>query len=237
MKRNNLLKVRECRAISFDGDMTLWDFNKVMRHSLSKAAEHLRKNLSGTAVEQLTIDTMIELRNQVAASHKHTINLEEIRLQAFIHTLGYIGCRDEELAAELNSVYLKHRFEDTELYGEVKATLETLSKPLPCGLISNGNSYPERCGLAEVFSFIVFSQDVGVEKPDPAIFEIALSQLPCRAEQFVHVGDSLTSDVAGANAVGAVSIWLNRDGAENTSAVVPDFKIRTLDELLEILPT
>lgn len=44
------------------------------------------------------------------------INLENIRYKAFQRTLEYIGIKNEALAHELNEMYLKHRFEDIELY-------------------------------------------------------------------------------------------------------------------------
>jgi|GEM_PF-5659764 hypothetical protein len=73
----------QIKAISFDGDMTLWDFEKVMRHSLGYALEELRKCLPGEASANLTIDQMIEIRNEVAAQLKgKSTNLEEIRLSA-----------------------------------------------------------------------------------------------------------------------------------------------------------
>ncbi len=140
--------------------MTLWDFEKVMRHALSKVLAYLKKEVSAA---QMTIEDMIRIRNEVAESLRGEVtNLEHIRLQAFVQTLKSIGVDDANLAARLNALYLKHRFEDIELYGDVKPTLKFLNQHLPCGLISNGNSYPERCGLEDAFSFVVFSQDVGV---------------------------------------------------------------------------
>jgi FMN phosphatase YigB (HAD superfamily) len=81
----------------------------------------------------------------------------------------------------------------------------------------------------------VFSQDVGVEKPDPAIFAVACSQAGCAPAELVHVGDSLATDVAGANAAGAVSVWLNRHGVENRTGIRPDYEIRSLSELAGIV--
>ena len=180
---------------------------------------------------------MINLREEVAKSLKGKVtNLKEIRLQAFIHTLKHVGSDNLELANHLNAVYFKHRFEDIELYDDVRPTLEYLIRHRPCGLISNGNTDPDRCGLSGIFSFVLFSQDVGVEKPDPAIFACALEQIDCQPEQLVHVGDSLESDIAGAKAAGAVSVWLNRDRQKNNSSVVPDFEISSLSELLNIIP-
>ena len=108
-------ETRQITAISFDGDATLWDFEKVMRHSLSFTLDELRRRKPGTATANLTVDRMIEIRNTVAGELKgKIINLEEIRFQAFKRTVEFIGCPDDELAVDLNAIYLKHRFEEIE---------------------------------------------------------------------------------------------------------------------------
>ena len=231
-----MTEAKRIRAISFDGDATLWDFQKVMRHSLAVALEELRRRIPGEASADLTIDKMIEIRNAVAAELKRkTVNLEEIRGQAFRRTVESIGHADAALAEDLNAIYLKHRFEDIELYPDVIPALDSLRKHFTIGLLSNGNGYPERCGLPERFRFVVFSQDVRVEKPDPAIFLVACEQAGCQPAELMHVGDSLESDVAGANAVGAVSVWLNREAVQNNSEVLPHREIRSLAEVADIV--
>jgi putative hydrolase of the HAD superfamily len=224
------------KAVSFDGDMTLWDFEKVMRHSLALALAELRQRVPGQATADLTVDKMIEIRNAVAAELKGiVVNLEEIRFQAFRRTVRFVNAADDALAAELNALYLQHRFEDIELYPDVISCLDAIRQRFPIGLVSNGNGYPERCGLPDRFRFVVFSQDVGVEKPDAGIFLAACKQGGCAPCELVHVGDSLASDVAGANGVGAVSVWLNRRTRPNSSEIVPDHEIRSLVDLGDIL--
>ncbi len=222
-------------AISFDGDMTLWDFEKVMRHSLALTLAELRRCVPGQSSSNLTIDGMIEIRNSVAAELKgKTANLEKIRFLAFKRTVELAGCDDDTLAVDLNALYLKHRFEDIELYPDVIPSLDALRLDFSLGLLSNGNGYPERCGLPDRFSFVVFSQDVGVDKPAAEMFLAACKQAGCAPGELMHVGDSLESDVGGANRVGAVSVWLNRDAKQNDSGIVPDYEIRSLTELAEI---
>ncbi|MGH8935186.1 MAG: HAD family hydrolase [Acidimicrobiia bacterium] len=60
----------------------------------------------------------------------------------------------------------------------------------------------ERAGLLDLFEFVVDSHEVGVEKPDPAIFRIALDRLGLPAERVWHVGDSYFHDIGGARAAG-----------------------------------
>jgi len=223
-------------AISFDGDMTLWDFHKVMWHSLKLALEELRRRVPTQAAMRLTVDRMIEIRNRVAEEAKGRIwNLEEIRQLAFERTIEAVGCWNRDLAIHLNALYLKHRFEDIELYEDVIPALDILSPHFTVGLLSNGNGYPERCGLQDRFAFVVLSQDAGVEKPDKRIFQVAAEQAGCPLNRLLHVGDSLESDVAGANAAGATSVWLNRDARPNQTGIVPDYEVTRLAEVAEIV--
>jgi HAD superfamily hydrolase (TIGR01549 family) len=221
-------------TISFDGDDTLWDFDKVMRHALSHALAELRR-LVPVAADSLTIETMIAIRNQVAEELRREVtNLGNVRLAAFKKTLEHIGLSDDDLAAHLNAVYGKHRFQDIELFDDVLPTLDVLRGRYTLGLLSNGNTYPERCGLEGRFRFVVFSQDHGIEKPDPRLFKIAMQQAQCTERELLHVGDSLRDDVVGAKQSGARSVWLNRKRSNNDTATQPDFEVSSLTELLHI---
>jgi putative hydrolase of the HAD superfamily len=225
-------KISQIRAISFDGDMTLWDFDKVMRHSLAHALIELRARLPGDKCVDLPVDHMIEIRNAVAEELKgERVALEAIRLEAFRRTVAMAGSDNDELAAHLNSIYLKHRFANIELYPDVLPLLDSIAGRYVLGLVSNGNGYPEGCGLQGRFAFVIFAQTVGVEKPDPAIFQQACREARCSPEQLMHIGDSLVSDVAGARRAGAVSVWLNRGRKPNRTDIRPDHEIHSLVEI------
>jgi putative hydrolase of the HAD superfamily len=224
------------RAVSFDGDMTLWDFEKVMRRSLALVLAELRRRVPGQRTADLTVDGMIEIRDCVASELKDkVVNLEKVRLQAFVRTVEAVGRPDATLAAELSALYLKHRYADIELYADVIPCLDALAAECPLGLLTNGNGHPDRCGLPGRFRFVVFAQDVGVAKPDARVFLAACQQAGCAPCQLMHVGDSLETDVAGANGVGAVSVWLNREGHRNDSGTEPDYQIQSLSELPDLV--
>lgn len=226
-------KITGITAISFDGDGTLWDFEKVMQHSLRYVLQEL-KQIDPNAAALLDIETMIQTRNKVAARLKGKItNLEQIRYEAFKQTLKDIGRPNNTLARHLNHVYLKHRFEDIKLFDDVLPTLNVLKPTYTLGLLSNGNSYPERCGLQKMFKFVVFSQDYGIEKPDPRLFQRAVEKAGCSKQQLLHVGDSLTNDIAGSKAAGIKSVWLNRKRENPPDST--DYEITSLAELLNIL--
>src|SRR6516164_3201224 len=216
----------QIKAISFDGDMTLWDFEKVMRSSLAHALDELRKHSPGGMCADLTVDRMIEIRNVVAEELKgKRAMLEAIRLEAFRRTIAAVGSDNRELAVHLNSVYLEHRFANIELYPDVLPLLDSIADGYALGLVSNGSGYPERCGLQGRFAFVLLAQNVGVEKPDPAIFQQACREAGCSPEQLMHIGDSLDTDVEGARRADAVSVWLNRGRMANHTDIRPDFEI------------
>lgn len=114
------------------------------------------------------------------------------------------------------------RSNNIEFYADVIPTLDTLRGSYALSLLSNGNGYSERCGLPDRFQFGTFSQDVGVEKPDPMIFLKSYNQTGCDPSKLMHIGDSLTGDVTGANGVSAFSVWLNREDRQNSSGIGPD---------------
>lgn len=82
------------------------------------------------------------------------------------------------------------------------------------GILSNFDSrihrVVEALGLADFFSSITISTEVGAAKPDFKIFEIALKKHHCSPQAAWHVGDSFKEDYEGAKAAGLRAIWLKR---------------------------
>ncbi len=71
---------------------------------------------------------------------------------------------------------------------------------------------------------------IGVGKPSPPIFEMALERLDCRPTEATIVGDSVEADLAGGRAVGMATVWVDPDKADHAQA---DLVVRDLAELLE----
>ncbi len=228
-------KIIGIKAVSFDVDGTLWDFEEVMRRSLHYVLKELGK-FDLTAARMLDVEKMIEIRNRVANELKgKVINLEKVRLEAFRQTLREVGRPNDALASHLNQVFFKHRFEDAKLFDDVLPTLKVLRAKYTIGIVSNGTGYPQQGGLENIFQFLVFSQDYDIEKPDPRIFQIAMKKVECSSKQLLHVGDSLQDDVMGALKARIRCVWLNRKHEKNNLNLKIDYEISSLLELLEIL--
>jgi putative hydrolase of the HAD superfamily len=87
----------------------------------------------------------------------------------------------------------------------------------------------ERTALRPLVDAVVISAELGVAKPDPAIFRAALDRLGAGPDGALHVGDSLEDDVAGARAAGLEAVLVARNGAPAPEGVRA---VRSLAELV-----
>lgn len=116
-----------------------------------------------------------------------------------------------------------------------RASLSILRRRARLGVVSNfyGNltTILDEAGLAPLLEVTVESAAVGVEKPDPAIYRIALERLELPAEQVCMVGDNFDRDVRPAVAIGMRAIWLSREGREPPQSGLAERTIRRLAEI------
>lgn len=147
-----------------------------------------------------------------------TTNLERAAI-VWGAMLERAGCRDGVAAKVAERV--RSREDEGLLWSHVEPgtidALETLrARGLMLGVVSNSDGRVERflelAGLRPHLDFVVDSGRVGVEKPDPRIFEIACGRAEVGPEHAVHVGDIYHIDVVGARAAGIAGILLDAAG-------------------------
>ena len=231
-----MAELENITTISFDMDDTLWDFQSAMENALAITLERLRQMAPGDAAQRLTVERMMDIRDQVASElGEGTATQEEIRYTAMVRTVEHVGFRARDAAEQLYRIYWVARLDGAKPYPDAPAVVQALKTRYRIGIISNGNNRSTDVGLEDIFDFTVFAHECGRPKPDPRIFEFALAQFAGKPDEVVHVGDSLESDVQGANNHGMVSVWLNRAGAPNTTGIVTHREIRTLTELLDLV--
>ena len=221
------------KAVSFDVDGTLLDFDSVMRSSLAEVLKELER-LDPEAASELTVGRLIEIRDRVYDELKGKYpSLKDVRREGFLQALRDVGRPDNGLGLHLNELYFRHRYADLPLFDDVRPTLKELAGNHTLGLLSNGNNYASDLGLDDLVEFSVYSeQHGGIEKPDLELFQIALDEAGCAPDELVHVGDSLENDVGGARNVGINAIWLNRTGAEPGAGFNSVPEIKSLRELV-----
>lgn len=112
--------------------------------------------------------------------------------------------------------------ESFDAFSRNRPFLGTLSRRYRLGIVANfyGNleAVCREAGLAPLFSIMVDSHRVGAEKPDPAIFQIALAHLDATPAATLFVGDSLRRDRVGAERMGMGFVWIAPPEAQAAEA-------------------
>ena len=138
--------------------------------------------------------------------------------------------------------FVRHLRGSLRLYPEVLALLPSLRRRYRLALITNGASDTQRgslrmLGIEQAFDAVAISGEVGVAKPDPAIFQVALRGLGFGPEQAWHIGDDALTDIAGAHAAGLTAVWLNRsESLWIHGEPGPHYEVSSLSELPKLLP-
>ena len=124
-----------------------------------------------------------------------------------------------------------------------RETLEQIKKEgYKIGLVCNTGRTPgktirillEQLGMIGYFDFTTFSNEFRIRKPDPRIFLHTLNRLKSHPQNSLHVGDIIELDVLGAKNAGMLSVHFSPDHIP-CQQIVPDFTIRHLIELKEVL--
>lgn len=153
--------------------------------------------------------------------------------------LAVLECTGSAAASVAAAVGARHR--EGTLWSHVEpGTAETLAelkgRGYRLGVVSNADgrvqSFLEHVGLMQHLDFVIDSGAVGVEKPDPRIFKLALERAGVGSDEAVHVGDVYEVDVLGARAAGIRPILLLANGVEHPDDVAV---IRSLPELVPFL--
>jgi putative hydrolase of the HAD superfamily len=206
------------QAVLFDGDQTLWDFQRVMRDALVAVVAEVRAARPGPFTASLRWQDLQDDRAAVALEHQDVWSLARLRVLGFARTLerrraveGGDEAADVALAAELSGSYFHHRDRDPALFDDTLPCLDALSAKYRLGLLSNGSRLPEKVGLQGYFESVVFAQDHRVAKPDKGIFEVVERQLDVGPAACVLVGDHPLNDVVGAKRAGWAAVWIDRD--------------------------
>jgi HAD superfamily hydrolase (TIGR01549 family) len=163
-----------------------------------------------------------------------TVNLERELIRRFAGRMSESGDRGQRIASDFISA-------SEATLERNRPVLRTLSERFRLGIVSNfyGNleAVCEGAGLCNFFKVMVDSYCVGVEKPDPAIFRMALERLGATPEKTVFIGDSLNRDREGARRMGMRFVRIAPQSApaaqtgENSDPEVTD--LQTLVKVLQ----
>ena len=172
--------------------------------------------LTARAAEVIAPWSIERLRERRMAIHASRPDLgfdfrtiRRLCLQEVFRNAGADDVQSAEIIEGAIDIYMTARNE-VELYPEVRACLERLSKRYRVASLSNGNACLVQIGLDHLFHAMVSAPVHGSGKPDADIFHRACRELGCAPEEVVHVGDDIELDVRGARGAGLHAVWVNR---------------------------
>jgi putative hydrolase of the HAD superfamily len=129
------------------------------------------------------------------------------------------------------------------LYPQTVPLLEHLSKTYHLAVIANqspgADERLERYGILRYFDFVINSAVVGLHKPDPRIFLLALEKAGCEPREAVMIGDRADNDVYPAKLLGMRTIRVRQGSASCQLPRSPEYEaditVENLDELNALL--
>jgi HAD superfamily hydrolase (TIGR01549 family) len=146
--------------------------------------------------------------------------------------------RAAELSAWLWGEQPRQNLWRRPIAGMIELVRELKQRGTPIAIISNSEGHlaelVEQLGWSNDFDVVVDSGRVGIDKPDPRIFQHACAALGVEPEQLLHVGDAWEADVQGALGASASAVWLD---SGHRARALPErvYGAGTAAELREVL--
>ena len=222
--------------VLLDADDTLFDFGRAERHALQAtlAAFGYHEPPAVWAGRFHAINKGVWREYEAGRATSG-----DIRVRRFALLLEELGHPADP--HEMSRHYVTRLGEAAFLLPGARRFVSALQPLVPLGLVTNGirevqRSRLARSGLESAFSAVVISDEVGIQKPDPRIFRIALESLGSGAgDRVIMIGDNLYSDILGAANAGIDSCWFRRPDEPSDPAIAPTHTARSFADLYQVL--
>ena len=202
-------------ALTFDLDDTLYDNRPVIDRTMQESLTFVRgyhpvlANFDARTLQQWR-DALLKTEPEIY----HDVT--EWRWRALESGMRQLGLTVQEAkagadAAMANFAQWRSRIDVPQ---ETHDTLAKLGQKWPLVAITNGNAQPELFGLSDYFQFVLRAGPDGRSKPFADMYHLAADKLNVPLGEILHVGDDLTTDVAGAIRCGMQACWIKPEKAD-----------------------
>lgn len=227
----------------FDADGTLFDYAAAERQALARTFAQ-----AGINFDDKVLTTYQQINGQLwGALELGELTPSQIKVQRFVALFETLELEDQVTDVAMrdpeafSARYLKNLGDATDLIAGARSLLDRLDGEVRLALITNGLKEVQRSrlaksGLDRYFEAVIISDEVGISKPEPGIFDIAFDRMGQPAkDKVLMIGDSLTSDMRGAARYGIDACWFNPDGRPRDPSIDVQYEIQQWDELLPML--
>ncbi len=204
---NNTIK-----HIFFDLDHTLWDFDKNSSLAFGMIFDKFKIHLE--------LDSFFYIYQPINMKYwklyrDEEVTKEELRRRRLIEAFDILGQKFSlEIIDEMAHDYIAFLPLNNHLIGGAKELLEYLNPKYNMHIITNGfkevqNNKLSNSGIKHFFKTVTNSEEAGVKKPNPFIFEHAIKISGAATNNSIMIGDNYEADILGAEAIGLKTICFN----------------------------
>ncbi len=223
--------------VLLDADGTLFDYDRAECYALERTLHDFDLPFDAqTVADYRRINSALWLDFEAGK-----VEADRLKVLRFERLLSVMDADARVDPARFSAAYLGHLGECAALIKCADHVVRALHARARLALITNGLKEVQRSrlaksGLEPFFEAVIISDEIGVAKPDPGIFDVAFLRMgdPDRSEVLI-VGDSLTSDMKGGYDYGIDTCWFNPDHAPREPRIATCYEIEGLTALLAIV--
>jgi len=226
------------KHIFFDLDRTLWDFEFNSHNTLLEICNKFNLSDKGITDYEEFIKKYKDHNEQLWDLYRvNKISQKDLRRERFQRTLSDYNIIDPILAEKIGEDYVDICPKKNKLFPYTIEVLEYLSEKYNLHIITNGFEKVQHLklkysNLEKYFDKIITSEQIGVKKPNPKIFEFALSNAKTTEEESIYIGDDLEVDIVGSQSCGIDGVYFNPEKISHQEN--PVFEISCLSQLKDL---
>jgi len=237
------------KVIAFDLDDTLYNATELARESrISGLKAMIKKGLKMDL--NSAILTLNEIVKEYGTNNSRHYDIFILRINRFEPQIDFIRTNQKnKYVSAAVMAYHEQKIISIKPFDDVIPCLKQIRDlGIETAIISDGipiKQYEKilRLGIDELIDLIVISDEIGIRKPNPKLFDYCLKKFGVKGYESIYVGDNLEKDLVPACMNGMNSVYIHRGGKYNNittgekilNGTKPEFEINSLLELKEII--
>ncbi|WP_282930064.1 YjjG family noncanonical pyrimidine nucleotidase [Anaerococcus sp. Marseille-Q7828] len=227
------------KYLLWDIDNTLLSFDLAERASMTKGFDKFGLDID----DEKALDVYKNINDKYwKMLEKGEKTREEILTERFeeffdLYDIAY----DDRLVNDFNLFYQEELGKQVFFNDYAEEVLQKLGKDYKQYAVTNGSKVAQsgklkNSGLDKIFDGVFISEDLGYDKPSLEYFDLVFENIGSKnRDEYILIGDSLTSDMLGSNNAGIRNIWYNPKDLDNDIGIRIDYTIHQLNKVVDIL--
>lgn len=224
------------KVLIFDADETLFDFKKAEKEAFKETILEFGINYD----ESYHFETYKVINSAIWKElEQGLITQSKLKIERFKRLSDKLKISFDEV--EFANAYMKHLANGSFLFEDSTDLIKSIKDKYTLVIVTNGLTAVQekrikQSSIAKYFNNIVISENIGISKPNPGIFEYTLKDMKnIKKSEVLMIGDSLSSDIQGGTNFEIDTCWYNPNKIENKTDLKPTYEVSSLKELKNLL--